>query len=199
MKGIIRALVDFLSRIFGKPPADAAKAEPVVTPPFPSTDRMQAISRDGLRHLVRSEGSRSKMYRDIAGYKTIGVGHLLTQSELSSGKIIINGQSVKWSAGLTEAQILDLLDQDVGRFEDAVRKNVTVPLKQHQFDTLVSFSFNVGTGAFRKSTLLKVLNAKKYDQVPSQLMRWNRAGGRVVRGLTKRREREVELWNGKYH
>lgn len=82
------------------------------------------------------------------------------------------------------------------RFEDAVNESVTVTLSQNQFDTLVSFSFNVGRGAFQNSTLLKKLNHGMYDEVPIQLKRWVFAGGQRVRGLEVRRENEIKLWNG---
>lgn len=79
-------------------------------------------------------------------------------------------------------------------FVNTVNTSVTVPLSQNQFDALVSFAFNVGATAFQGSTLLSVLNQGNYDDVPSQMLRWNRAGGRVLRGLTRRRTAEGELF-----
>ena len=76
-------------------------------------------------------------------------------------------------------------------FEDCVNRYVKVPLEQHQFDALVSFSYNVGCGAFKRSTLLRKLNAGDYDEVPHELMRW-----RKPRSILKRRRKEVALWNG---
>lgn len=153
-------------------------------------------SEHGLELLKQWEGFELKTYKDSAGLLTIGVGHLLTKSELSSGKIMINGQPVKYANGLTEQQALDLLSQDVKPAENSVNTNVKVPLNQNQFDALVSFTFNVGGGAFKGSTLLKVLNQKQYDAVPTQLLRWTRAGGQVVQGLLNRRQNEIKLWNG---
>ena len=72
---------------------------------------------------------------------------------------------------------------------------VKVPLNQNQFDALVSFVFNVGNNAFRDSTLVKVLNAGHFDQVPTQLRRWIRDNGKIVKGLINRREKEIALWN----
>jgi lysozyme len=154
------------------------------------------MSQHGLQLLEQWEGFKTQVYKDSAGLPTIGVGHLLTRSELSSGKIIINGVPVQYSGGLTQQQVTDLLAQDVKPAEQAVTGGVKVALNQNQFDALVSFTFNVGVGAFQGSTLLKLLNQGQYDQVPAQLLRWTRAGGVVVQGLVNRRNNEIKLWNG---
>ena len=154
------------------------------------------MSPHGLELLEQWEGFKTTVYKDSAGLPTVGVGHLLTKSELSSGKITINGVPVSYENGLTEQQVTDLLAQDVQPAAAAVNNNVKVPLDQNQFDALVSFTFNVGVGAFTGSTLLKLLNQGQYDQVPDQLLRWTRAGGQVVQGLVNRRNNEIKLWNG---
>ena len=154
------------------------------------------MSPHALQLLEQWEGCELKVYKDSAGLPTIGVGHLLTKSELSSGKITINGVPVKYGDGLTQQQVTDLLGQDVQPAAAAVTKGVKVPLNQNQFDALVSFTFNVGGGAFASSTLLKVLNQKQSNQVPTQLLRWTRSGGQVVQGLVNRRNNEIKLWNG---
>ncbi len=153
------------------------------------------MSENGLELLQQWEGFKLQVYKDSAGLPTIGVGHLITKSELSSGKIVIDGVPVKYAGGLTDQQALDLLAQDVKPAEKAVNNGVKVPLNQNQFDALVSFTFNVGVGAFQSSTLLKVLNQQQYDEVPAQLRRWTRAGGQVVQGLVNRRQNEINLWN----
>jgi len=152
------------------------------------------ISDNGKRKIMEWEGSRTRPYRDAGGKLTIGVGHLLTKSELSSGKILIKGKAVLFAAGLSDQQILDLLGQDLAGAEQAVNDGVEVDLNQSQFDTLVSFSFNVGNTAFKNSTLLRLLNQGEYDAVPAQLRRWVRCNGKVVQGLVNRREQEIELW-----
>lgn len=152
------------------------------------------ISANGIRFIKAREGSQTKMYKDSAGLPTIGVGHLLTQSELTSGKIVIAGKTVLWRNGLTDKQINALLDQDLDKHELAVSLNVKVKLTQNQFDALVSFSFNVGAGAFISSNLLRQLNAGHYEQVPIQLKRWVYSGGEIVAGLAIRRELEGKLW-----
>ncbi|MEK6322627.1 MAG: lysozyme [Acidobacteriota bacterium] len=154
------------------------------------------MSENGLGLLESWEGFELKVYKDSAGLPTIGVGHLLTKSELSSGKTVINGIPVQYADGLTNQQTLDLLSQDVKPAEQAVNSGVKVALNQNQFDALVSFTFNVGVGAFTGSTLLKVLNQQQYTNVPNQLLRWVRSGGQVVQGLVNRRQNEISLWNG---
>jgi lysozyme len=154
------------------------------------------MSEQGLELLKQWEGFESKVYKDSAGLPTIGVGHLITKSEKTSGAIVINGLPVQYANGLTDQQVLDLLGQDVQPAEQSVNNGVKVALDQNQFDALVSFTFNTGTAAFSSSTLLKVLNQGEYNQVPDQLRRWNKAGGQVVPGLVNRRENEIKLWNG---
>ncbi len=152
------------------------------------------ISKNGINKIKEWEGFENEVYLDSAGLKTIGVGHLLTKDELSSGKIKISGDTFKIHDGLSNAEVEFLLRKDLTGFEKAV-DSVDVELSQNQYDALVSFSFNVGTGAFLHSTLLKLLNQRRYDQVPTQLRRWNRSGGKVVPGLIHRRENEIKLWN----
>lgn len=158
------------------------------------------LSPRGRHLLTIEEGFKLEMYKDVAGYPTIGVGHLLTKQELASGVLMITMPhtsgpvAVPWKKGLTRYQVDALLAQDVAVYDAGVRNGVVVPLNQPQFDALVSFSFNVGLTAFRNSTLLRRLNEGKYADVPPQLTRWNKAGGKVIAGLTARRKREGQLW-----
>lgn len=154
------------------------------------------MSEKGKNLLAKWEGTILHVYNDVAGLPTIGVGHLLTRDELTSGKLYLRGQAVRYANGLTPQQALDLLAQDLEKYEQAVDESVTVNLSQNQFDALVSFTFNTGIGAFKDSTLLKLLNQGKYEEVPAQLRRWEYAGGRQVQGLVNRRENEIKLWNG---
>jgi lysozyme len=153
------------------------------------------VGEKGKNLFKEWEGLVLSEYPDSGGAPTIGVGHLLTRSERTSGKIVIGGETIRYRDGLTEQQCWDLLDQDLDVVERAVNEAVAVLLNQNQFDALVSFAFNVGEGAFRGSTLLKLLNQGQYDQVPAQLRRWIRDNGRVVQGLVNRREKEITLWN----
>lgn len=156
------------------------------------------MSDKGLAVLKRLEGSRSGMYLDVAGLPTIGVGHLLTKDERSSGKILIGTEWIKWSNGLTEEQITELLSQDILPVEMVVDAYGPPTLEQHQFDALVSFTFNVGNSAFKRSTLLRKINQGQFDKVPAQFRRWKYAGSKVVQGLVNRREVEIKMWNGEY-
>lgn len=135
-------------------------------------------------------------YLDASGYETIGIGHLLTDSEKRTGRLIIDGNRVNWRDGLTNEQVLALKKQDSNRFEEAVRNNVTVPLTQSMFDALVSWSFNVGAGVLSNSgsTLFRKLQSGDYYGAANELPRWNKSNGRVLRGLTRRRNWEKELF-----
>lgn len=127
-------------------------------------------SEEGRRLLSQWEGMRLKVYRDVAGFPTIGIGHLLSRDEATSGKIRIRGEPVRYAEGLTEPQVLDLLAQDIERYERAVSERVKVPVTQEQFDALVSFAFNVGIGAFDDSTLLRLVNRRE-----NEIRLWNSA------------------------
>lgn len=153
---------------------------------------MGKTTQKGIDFLKQEEGLRLKMYHDSAGLPSIGVGHLLTKDELRSGKILC--LAVDWDPGLTEAQCEELLRRDLFEAEQAVEKSVTVPLTAPQHDALVSFAFNVGSGAFAASTLVKQLNNKQYDSVPFQMRRWIHSAGRRDPILVARREREIEMW-----
>ena len=139
------------------------------------------MSPDGLKFLMKAEGVVTHIYKDAAGLPTIGVGHLIRKGE-------------DFSKGLTTSEAMDLLAKDLVRFEEVINATVTVPLTQNQYDTLVSFAFNVGDGAFQKSTLLKKLNKGDYKAIPAQLMRWTKAGGQTLSGLVARRRSESDLW-----
>jgi lysozyme len=153
------------------------------------------MSDNGKRLLSEWEGFELNVYRDVAGLPTIGVGHLLTKDELSSGKLFIKGVAIQYGAGLSQQLVLDLLAQDLQGFETGITESVKVPLSQNEFDALVAFAFNIGLMAFKESTLLKELNQGQLQDVPAQLRRWIHSGGQVSRGMVNRREKEVALWN----
>lgn len=130
------------------------------------------ISAQGLDLLIQREALSKKTYRDSKGLLTIGVGHLLTKKELRSGLISIKDVQVSWPNGLTFQQCLDLYRQDLIRFERAVNQHVSVEISQHQYDALVSFAFNVGTTAFKRSTLVRTLNQHDYHRATREFARW---------------------------
>jgi lysozyme len=148
-----------------------------------------------MKLLEELEGRRSEVYFDSKGLPTLGVGHLLTKSELSSGKIVILGEPVKYRNGLTHQQIDDLLTQDTYQASSCVDRVVTVSLTPCQREALISFVFNIGRSAFKQSTLLRKLNQGLYDEVPGQMRRWVYEGTKVSQGLINRREKEIKVWN----
>lgn len=138
------------------------------------------ISADGIALIKGFEGYSSTPYRCSANVWTIGFGHTKNVTKLTEP--------------ISKEYAEELLQKDLEEFENAVNRHVTVPLTQNQFDALVSLSFNIGVGAFSKSTLLKLLNKGEYNKVPYELARWNKAGGKVLAGLTRRRAAEADLW-----
>jgi lysozyme len=160
---------------------------------------MSKTSALGVRMIMQLEGSKAVIYNDAGGLPTIGVGHLLTRDELSSGAIQLSGgRVIDIKQALSYESIHDILVDDLGVAEDAVSRVIKQPLNQHQFDALVSWTFNVGQGALERSTLAQLLNDGDFDSVPAQLRRWDKAGGRVLRALQTRRETEVSMWLGQY-
>ncbi|ECI0837419.1 lysozyme [Salmonella enterica] len=135
----------------------------------------------GIALIKASEGLSLQMYRDPAGLWTIGYGHLIKPDE----KI---GREIK----IKEAE--DLLKKDLKQAEKIIQSVVTVELSQNQFDALVALVFNIGSGNFRKSTLLIYLNQGDYSKAADQFLVWDKAGGRKLPGLTHRREVERNIF-----
>lgn len=154
------------------------------------------VSGGLLNAIAAVEGAHATEYTDIAGVRTIGVGHVILKTDVFLTAAL--GKRYEVGDKLTDKQILKLLSLDISKFENAVRKFVKVPLKQHQFDALVMFTFNVGVGAFKRSTLLRKLNEGDYEEVSNQIMRWNKARVRgklrPVQGLINRREMERQIF-----
>jgi lysozyme len=139
------------------------------------------LSAAGLQLLKKSEGFRDRTYLDATGLPTIGFGHRLVHPEC-------------YPAGITPAQAEVILLWDVRDAEQAVERLVKVPLTQGQFDALVDFTFNLGSGRLAGSTLLQNLNSGKYDEAAGQLLRWDHAGAQELASLKARREGEFQLW-----
>jgi lysozyme len=163
---------------------------------FEGLYRFGRSSRFAPRGTVLANENKDLIYEyiDPIGLPTIGYGHLLTDSEMASGRIVINGVSVNYKNGITMKQVMDLKKQDLARFETFVMNNVKVKLTQSMFDALVSFAFNVGNGNLQRSTLLRVLNRGEYTVAANEFLKWNRAGGKVLAGLTRRREAERQMF-----
>ena len=135
----------------------------------------------GIEFIKQWEGFAAQPYIDAVGIETIGYGHVIRQGE-------------NFPQGLYEEEATQLLIRDLERFETHVLRNVEVPISQSQFDALVSFCYNVGTGNFDKSTLKRKLNDYDYDGAADEFQRWNRAGGKVLTGLHRRRHAEAEMF-----
>ena len=140
------------------------------------------MSQSGKNMLVEFEGVRLKAYKCPAGVWTIGIG--------------ATNPPVNATDEITKEEAFKRLDRDLVQYEDGVRKLVKVGLTQGQFDALVDFAYNAGVGALAKSTLLKKVNAEKFDEVPAEFMKWTKGGGKELPGLVRRRRAEVKLWRG---
>jgi len=137
-------------------------------------------SKSELALTEQFEGCRLTAYQDQAGVWTIGYGH--------------TGIGVKAGLTITQRQAEALLTSDVASSAAYVNSAVVAKLNQDEFDALVDFVFNIGSGAFAGSTLLKDLNANDFASAANQFDRWDRAGGRVVAGLLRRRQTEAALF-----
>ena len=141
-------------------------------------ENIMAIAKSTLDFITKEEGARNKAYKDSKGLWTIGVGHLIKADE----QHLIN-------ATLTDAQVEDLLKSDLKWCSEAVEGSIMVPLKQGQFDALYSLCFNIGEGAFRKSTVVKRLNTGDYKGAADAIEMWNKPAV-----LINRRKREKALF-----
>lgn len=148
------------------------------------------ISENGLSLIKSFEGKYYEGYLCPAGVWTIGYGH--------TGETL--GRPSPKGMRISDADIDNLLKKDMTSFEKAVLRSVTVPLKQHQFDALVSLAFNIGAGNFATSTLLKKLNKKDYDGAAEQFLVWNKITNpqtkkkEVSNGLVRRRQAERHMF-----
>ncbi len=143
------------------------------------TASLLAISGAGLSVISTYEGKENKAYKDPVGIVTICYGHTKT-AKLGQVK--------------SDAECKQLLHEDVTSHGLAVSKAVKVPISQQQYDAMTSFTYNVGAGNFRKSTLLKKLNQGDYCGAAKEFPKWNKAKGKVLKGLTTRRAAEQKLF-----
>lgn len=140
------------------------------------------LSPAGLSAIKQYESCRLTAYQDTGGVWTIGYGH--TGPEVHQGLV--------WTQDQADAALL----RDTASAQAAVRGNVSVPLTQGQYDALTSLVMNIGTGAFARSTLLRLLNQGNYRGAADQFLRWNMDNGHVVPGLTNRRMAERKMFLG---
>ena len=140
------------------------------------------ISQEGISLIKKFEGCEYNAYKCAADVLTIGYGHT---------------KGVKEGDLITQQEAENLLAEDLKEFENYINDMVTVPLNQNQFDALVSWVFNLGPANLKASTMLKVINIGNYENVPEQIKRWNKAGGKVLDGLIRRREAESLMFQNK--
>jgi lysozyme len=146
------------------------------------------LSKKGAAFIAHFEGFRGQLYNDPVGHCTIGCGHLVHHGPINGS------EPEEFKRGITRARGLELLQDDASTASHEITRSVKVRLSQSQYDALISFAFNVGNGAFRDSTLLKLLNQGDYASVPAQLNRWTKAGGKTLPGLVRRRRAEGALF-----
>jgi lysozyme len=143
------------------------------------------ITKQGIKLLHDFEGLRLSAYLCPAGVATIGYGNTFYE----------DGKPVKMGDKISKERAEQLFDNVVAKFGARVLPLLRVPLKPNQFSALVSFAYNCGIGNLQKSTLLKKVNLNPNDPtIKAEFLKWNKAGGKVLAGLTRRREAEATLY-----
>ncbi|MGI9313058.1 MAG: lysozyme [Luminiphilus sp.] len=142
---------------------------------------MRVTSEEGIALIKKFEGCELTAYQCSADVWTLGYGHTAGVSEGDT---------------CTSEDAETMLTEDLQKFEGYVNDLVDVDLEQNQFDALVAWTYNLGPGALKESTLLRKLNEGDLKDAPYQIKRWNRAGGKVLDGLVRRREAEALLFQG---
>ena len=135
--------------------------------------------------LAHHEGVRQKPYKCPAGLWTVGVGHLI-----GDGKSL----PADWNRVFTLEEVYAILAKDVQRFERGVERLITIPLRQCEMDALVSFAFNLGLGCLQRSSIRQKLNRGDKEGAIESLLKYNKAGGKVLKGLDNRRKDEAALF-----
>jgi lysozyme len=148
--------------------------------------KKQSTSEKGIALIKKFEGFLPCPYLCFAGVPTIGYGNTFYED---GRKVTLSDKCI------SEKKADRLLRVVVQKFENGVNDLLTTEVGPEQFSALVSFSYNVGLGALRRSTLLKKVNANPCDPtIGAEFLKWNKAGGKVLKGLTRRRTEEVELY-----
>jgi lysozyme len=144
-------------------------------------------SQRGIELIKHFEGVRSRPYRCAAGLFTVGVGHLI-----GDGKSLPES----WNRTFSKEEIDALLIRDLNRFERGIRMYIKVPLRQCEYDSLCSFAFNLGLGTLQRSTLRQKINRGDKEGAAKELLKYCRAGGKIIKGLQRRREAEYQMFLG---
>lgn len=142
------------------------------------------INTAGLNLIKRWEGLRLKAYQDSVGVWTIGYGHTAAAGPPAPAR----GMTI------TEQEATDILARDLGQYERAVTKALSIVPSANQFAAMVSLCYNIGPANFAKSSVVRLFNASKPREAADAFLMWNKAGGKVLKGLTARREDERKLF-----
>jgi lysozyme len=184
---MIKSILQIISQLLiSQKPKDSSNQQVLETKPeqkpqvVSEPPKRRTINKDGLDLVKSFEGLRLESYLCPAKVWTIGYG--------STGSDI--GPGLSWTLEQAEAR----LKKDLETFEKGVEGLIKTKITDNQFSALVCFTYNVGLGAFGRSTLLKTLNAGNHQDAANEFLRWNKAGGKELAGLTRRRQAERELF-----
>lgn len=186
-------IIRFIVGLFVKPipkPTPVQPAPNVI--PFPTikpeAKKMQPTKTGplGLEMIKSFEGLKLTPYLCSAGVPTIGYGATFYET---------NVRVTMKDPAITVQRAEQLLANTLKGFEQRVLSLLTITINQNQFDAIVSFAYNLGTGNLQKSTLLKLINEGNFGAASKEFIKWNKAGGKVLAGLTRRRKAEEELFN----
>jgi lysozyme len=154
------------------------------------------VSDKLIEMIKHDEGVVMRPYQCPALLWTVGVGHVIdpmhARVKLADRKTLPIPEG--WDRTFTMAEVNDILKKDLNRFETGVMRLCPKTTKQSQFDALVSFAFNVGLGNLQNSTLRMKHNREEFDAAAEEFLKWNKAGGKVLKGLDKRRRGEKALY-----
>lgn len=143
------------------------------------------ISENGIQFICQYEGFKSSPYQDSGGVWTIGYGTICYSSGIS-----VTGDD----SPISEAQGIEYLDYEVNKKCSEINDLLTVDLNQNQYDAICSFTYNLGIGALKSSTLLKLINQSDFDDAANQFPLWDHDDGKVLQGLLNRRNAEKALF-----
>lgn len=139
-------------------------------------------SDTGIALIQHFEGYSPFPYDDVIGVSTVGWGH-----------VILDSDNLDYPLMPDEAETL--LRNDLVKAERSVNQSVHIPLANCRFDALTSLSYNIGASNFQKSTLLRRVNEQRHNEVRAQFLRWVNAGGKMIKGLVRRREGEADMYD----
>ncbi len=186
-----------IEAVANEPPAVAEPELPPITHPAPPKRPVtpHSVSQAAIDLLHHFEGL-ARVGNDGLIYSYLCPAKVWTIGWGATGRDPFNGGQIGPNTVWTREQAGIRFKQHLAQFERDTRAALTIPTTQGQFDALVSFAYNLGNGALNRSTLLRLHNAGDFEGAAKQFVRWNRAGGQVLRGLTRRREAEAALYQG---